>query len=192
MEWCPKFAFLGDSNDSTVARTLELHTQKHSQTHVIAYKLCNSPSLKRSAHVLAHDMHEPSSYIYQQRKTRSLQQSASATCSKAHGHGAKLIHSAPDAQLAVVVSAPAQEAAAARHSACVIIPHGDAGDGDACRGRRGGEATFTRSRKRIENWSSNFIAIFLALGAVSFKRGHVLGPQLGGGQVPVPMFARVS
>jgi hypothetical protein len=38
---------------------------------------------------------------------------------------------------------------------------------------------------------SNYNAIslaVLALGAVSFKRGHVLG----GGQVPVLMFARVS
>jgi hypothetical protein len=54
--------------------------------------------------------------------------------------------------------------------------------------RLGGEVTFTRSRKRVENWSSNFNAISLALGAVSFKRENVLG----GGQVPVPMFARVS
>ena len=54
--------------------------------------------------------------------------------------------------------------------------------------RPGGEVTFTRSRKRVEKLLSNFNAVSLAQGAVSFKRGHVLG----GGQVPVPMFARVS
>jgi hypothetical protein len=35
--------------------------------------------------------------------------------------------------------------------------------------RLGGEVTFTWSRKRVENWSSNFNAISLALGAVGFK-----------------------
>jgi hypothetical protein len=54
--------------------------------------------------------------------------------------------------------------------------------------RWGTEPTFTLSQKQVENWSSSFNAISLALGAVSFKRGYVLG----GGQVPVPMFARVS
>jgi hypothetical protein len=53
--------------------------------------------------------------------------------------------------------------------------------------RLGGEVTFTLSQKRIENWSLNFNAMSLALGAVSFKRGHVLR----GGQVPVWMFALI-
>ncbi len=52
--------------------------------------------------------------------------------------------------------------------------------------RLGSEVTFTRSRKRVENWFSNFNAISLALGAVSFKRGHVLE----GGQVPADVCAR--
>jgi hypothetical protein len=54
--------------------------------------------------------------------------------------------------------------------------------------RLGCEVTFTRSRKRVEKCLSDFYAISLALGAVSFKKGHVLG----GGQVPVQVFARVS
>ena len=52
--------------------------------------------------------------------------------------------------------------------------------------RLGSEVTCTRSRKRVENWFSNFNAISLALGAVSFKRGHVLE----GGQVPADVCAR--
>jgi hypothetical protein len=54
--------------------------------------------------------------------------------------------------------------------------------------RRGGEAKVTQSGKRIENWPLNCNSISLALGAVSFKRGTCARS----GQVPVPMFARVS
>jgi hypothetical protein len=77
-------------------------------------------------------MHE--ACICQQSKTSSLQQSASATCTEAHGHGAKLICIASDAQLAVVVEPPAQGAAAARNSARVNSSRCNGGDGNACRG----------------------------------------------------------
>ena len=63
------------------------------------------------------------------------------TCPQAHCHRAVLLSSAPDAQLAVVVTPPAPEAAAARHSAHMKIYRGDGGDGDACKGEWGALST---------------------------------------------------